>query len=114
MNIEQVAANLSLSTDTIRRWERLGMIPPVPRNRDGFRIFDETAIKWVKFAQLLNAMNISPDFQIEYVKLAQLGKKATPARRSLLEEQLTQLNEDHQCLTDRLNQMEKMVEEEPA
>ena len=35
MNIQQVAEKLSISTDTIRRWERLGMIPPVTRDSDG-------------------------------------------------------------------------------
>lgn len=114
MNIEEVATKFDISTDTIRRWERLGMIPRVPRNDEGLRVFDDTAIQWVRYAKLFNTMNISPDFQIEYVKLAQMGKQATPARQSLLKEKLDQLKEDHQCLTDQLNQMEKMVEEELA
>lgn len=75
MNIQQVAEKLSISTDTIRRWERLGMIPPITRDSNGVRTFTDTDIRWIKYAKLLNAMNISPDFQIEYVKLAILGKK---------------------------------------
>lgn len=112
MNIQQVAEKLSISADTIRRWERLGMIPPITRDRDGLRTFTDTDIRWVEYAKLLNMMNVSPDFQIEYVKLVMLGKKAIPARQSLLQEQLNQLKEDHQCLTDRINEMEKMVEKE--
>ena len=112
MNIQQVAEKLSIPTDTIRRWERLGMIPPITRDRDGLRTFTDTDIRWVEYAKLLNMMNVSPDFQIEYVKLAMLGKKAIPARQSLLQEQLNQLKEDHQCLTDCINEMEKMVEKE--
>lgn len=112
MNIQQVAEKLSISTDTIRRWERLGMIPPVTRDSDGLRTFTDADVRWVKYAKLLNMMNVSPDFQIEYVKLAMLCKKAIPARQSLLQEQLNQLKEDHQCLTDCINEMEKMVEKE--
>lgn len=112
MNIQQVAEKLSISTDTIRRWERLGMIPPITRDRDGLRTFTDTDIRWVEYAKLLNMMNVSPDFQIEYVKLAMLGKEAIPARQSLLQEQLNQLKEDHQCLTDCINEMEKIVEKE--
>ncbi|MBM6754320.1 MerR family transcriptional regulator [Lactobacillus alvi] len=110
MNIQQVAKKVSLSTDTIRRWERLGMIPPITRNSDGLRTFTDEDIRWVKHAKLLNMMNVSSDFQIEYVKLAMLGKKAIPARLSLLQEQLDQLKEDHQRLTDQINEMEKTVE----
>lgn len=105
MNIQQVAKKVSLSTDTIRRWERLGMIPPITRNSDGLRTFTDEDIRWVKHAKLLNMMNVSSDFQIEYVKLAMLGKKAIPARLSLLQEQLDQLKEDHQRLTDQINEM---------
>lgn len=110
MNIQQVAKEVSLSTDTIRRWERLGMIPPITRNSDGLRTFTDEDIRWVKHAKLLNMMNVSSDFQIEYVKLAMLGNKAIPARLSLLQEQLDQLKEDHQRLTDQINEMEKTVE----
>ena len=112
MNIQQVAKKLSLSTDTIRRWERLGMIPPVTRNEDGLRKFTKADIRWVKYAKLLNMMNVSPDFQIEYVKLAMLGKNATPARQSLLNEQLGHINDDHRCLVDQLTDMEKTIEKE--
>lgn len=110
MNIQQVAKKVSLSTDTIRRWECLGMIPPITRNSDGLRTFTDEDIRWVKHAKLLNMMNVSSDFQIEYVKLAMLGNKAIPARLSLLQEQLDQLKEDHQRLTDQINEMEKTVE----
>ena len=112
MNIQQVAEKLSISTDTIRRWERLGMIPPVTRNSDGLRTFTDADVRWVKYAKILNMMNVSPDFQIEYVKLVKLGKDALPARLSLLNEQVDQLKEDHKCLVDQLNQMEKTIEEE--
>lgn len=112
MNIQQVAEKLSLSTDTIRRWERLGMIPPVTRNSDGLRTFTDTDVRWVKYAKLLNTMNVSPDFQIEYVKLVRLGRNALPARKDLLNEQLDQITESHKCLVDQINEMEKSVEEE--
>lgn len=110
MNIQQVAEKLALSTDTIRRWERLKMIPPITRDDQGLRTFTNTDIRWLKHAKLLNSMNVSPDFQIEYVKLAMLGKKAIPARQTLLREQLDQLKNHHQRLTEQINDMEKMVE----
>lgn len=102
MDIQQVAEKLVLSTDTIWRWERLGMIPPITRDDHGLRTFTNTDIRWLKHAKILNSMNVSPDFQIEYVKLAMLGEKAIPARKTLLQEQLDQLKEDHQCLINQL------------
>ena len=112
MKIEDVANQLALSTDTIRRWERIGIIPPIKRNQVGEREFDQDDVKWLQDAQLLNTMHVSDDFQIEYVKLVQLGKQAAPARQSLLREQLDQLKDQQHCLLDRIQQMESMIEKQ--
>lgn len=114
MNIQQVSEKLALPTDTIRRWERLGMIPPVKRNAAGRREFSLEDLQWLEYAQLLTAMHVSKDFQIEYVKLAMLVENAKPARESLLHEQLAKLKDDHQCLLDRIHQMEKLVDKKAS
>ncbi len=47
-------------------------------------------------------MEVSLDFQIEYVKLVKLGKKAKPARKDLLNEQLAKLTASYHCLVERI------------
>lgn len=89
MDIQQAAEQLSISPDQIRHWEHAGIIPPIERNRQGFR-------------------------QIEYVKLAQLGKEATPARVNLLKEQLATLKDDYQSLVDEIGRIEGLVKERQA
>lgn len=112
MNIQQVAAELLISPDTIRRWERLGMIPPIKRDNNGIRNLTKRDLQWLKFAKLLHAMNISSDFQIEYVKLVMLGKYATLARQTFVEEKLAQLQADYQYLVKQIKQIEQLVENE--
>lgn len=109
MNIQEVAVKVGIAPDQIRCWERLGMIPPITRGQDGIRHFGKRDVKWLEYAKLLNEMDVSPDFQIEYVKLVQLGKQATPARRDLINEQLTKLKNEHQCLLERIKTMETNV-----
>lgn len=109
MDIKQVAMKVGVTPDQIRRWERLGMIPPIMRDQNGIRNFKDRDVEWLKYAKLLNEMDVSPDFQIEYVKLVELGKQATPARQDLINEQLDKLKDEHQCLLDRIKAMDTEV-----
>lgn len=114
MDIQQAAEQLSISPDQIRHWEHAGIIPPIERNQQGFRQVEAADLEWLRFAKMLNQMHVSRDFQIEYVKLAQLGKEATPARVNLLKEQLATLKDDYQSLVDEIERIEGLVKERQA
>ena len=45
MTIAEVSRQYGLSADTLRYYERIGMIPPVPRTHGGIRDYDETSIR---------------------------------------------------------------------
>ena len=111
MQIQQVAKELSVHPDTIRRWERLGIIPQVRRDSDGLRNFSDRDVQWLKCAKVLNQFGVSTDFQREYTHLVMLGKKAAPARHTFLKEQLVQMQNDHQSVISAIDQMEKLDEQ---
>ena len=41
MNIKKVSELTGITADTIRYYERIGLIPPVPRNQAGIRDFSQ-------------------------------------------------------------------------
>ena len=41
MTIREIAAKTNMSTDTLRYYGRIGLLPPVPRNAAGIRNYDE-------------------------------------------------------------------------
>ena len=49
MTITEVSKKYGLSADTLRYYERIGLIPPVHRNSSGNRDYTENDCKWVKF-----------------------------------------------------------------
>lgn len=49
MTIKEVATKFDITTDTLRYYERIGLIPEVPRTAAGIRDFDEVSIKWIEF-----------------------------------------------------------------
>ena len=45
MTIAEVSRRYAISADTLRYYERIGLIPPVPRNKSGIRDYDEESCR---------------------------------------------------------------------
>ena len=48
MTITEVSKRYELNADTIRYYERIGLIPRVNRNKSGIRDFTEEDCRWVE------------------------------------------------------------------
>ncbi|MGL4491126.1 MAG: MerR family transcriptional regulator [Rhizobiaceae bacterium] len=47
MQIHEAAARSGLSADTIRYYEKSGMLPKIPKDKSGWRHFDAGAMEWL-------------------------------------------------------------------
>ena len=47
MTIAEVSRQYDISADTLRYYERIGLIPPVPRNKGGIRDYDQESCGWI-------------------------------------------------------------------
>ena len=91
MIIAEVSRKFELSQDTLRYYERVGMIPPVNRTPSGLRDYTEEDCQWVELAKCMRSAGLPVEAMIEYLKLTQQGNETIPARRDLLLEQREQL-----------------------
>ena len=91
MTIAQVSEKYGLSQDTLRYYERVGMIPPVHRTAGGIRDYTEEDCDWVSLAKCMRSAGLPVEAMAEYVRLAQHGDDTIPQRRDLLLEQRRQL-----------------------
>lgn len=106
MTIKEASRKYGITPDTLRYYERIGIIPPVPRNRSGIRDYDEASCGWIELTTCLRAAGVRIEALIEYTSLFQQGDGTIEARRELLMEQRRQLTarmEDMQRSLDRLN-----------
>lgn len=103
MTIAQVSKQFDLTPDTLRYYERIGLIPPVPRNRSGVRSYGESDIRWVEFIRCMRASGLPIEVLIEYVGLFQLGDSTAAARKDLLKEQRA-------ALAARITEMQATLE----
>lgn len=87
MTIKEVSERFQLSQDTLRYYERVGMIPAVTRTKSGVRDYQEADLKWVELAKCMRSAGLPVETMIEYVKLFQEGDRTIEARMLLLKEQ---------------------------
>ena len=91
MNIKQAAEMFNLIVDTLRYYERVGIIPPVSRNSSGYKTKD---LNWVYLVKNLRNAGLSIESLIEFSTLAQLRDKQNveDAQKHILKEQLVELD----------------------
>lgn len=106
MTIAEVSRKYDITADTLRYYERIGLIPAVPRNKSGIRDYDEASCGWVELMKCMRSAGVQIEALIEYVALYQQGDGTIDARRELLVEQREQLRArmaDMQASLDRLD-----------
>ena len=50
MTIKEVSEKYQITQDTLRYYERIGMIPAVPRTSGGIRNYGEADLGWIELA----------------------------------------------------------------
>lgn len=91
MTIAEVCKKYDLTQDTVRYYERIGLIPTIPRTESGIRNFDEESCRWIEFIKCMRNAGMEIEILLEYVDLFKQGKSTVQARRRLLEEQRERL-----------------------
>lgn len=93
MNIAEVSKKYDLTQDTLRYYERVGLLPRVNRTSSGIRDYTEEDCRWVEFIKCMRQAGLPIEVLIEYVALYQKGDETIQARKQLLIEQREQLIE---------------------
>lgn len=109
LSIKEVSEKYDISADTLRYYEKVGVIPPVTRTPSGMRDYSESDISWVKNAKCMRAAGLSIDFLIEYQKLYSKGDSTFSARLDLLSEQRNILLIQKQQLEETLAKLEYKI-----
>lgn len=117
MTIKEVSEKFGISQDTLRYYERVGMIPHVTRTAGGIRNYQESDIGWVEMALCMRSAGLPIEAMIEYVRLFQEGDETIPARlqllldqREALIEQQAQIDSTLKRLNYKISRYERAVE----
>jgi DNA-binding transcriptional MerR regulator len=87
MKIAEVSEKHGLSSDTLRYYERIGLILPVNRSASGIRDYNETDLQRIDFIKCMRSAGLSIEVLIEYLALVQQGDNTIETRKEILKEQ---------------------------
>lgn len=96
MNIQEAATASGLGIDTIRFYEKAGMLPTVPRDRRGWRHFPPPLLEWLRNLARLRATGMPMADMQRFAAL--VHAPATPAN---VAERLAILHAHDRRLADR-------------
>ena len=103
MKIAEVSERYGISSDTLRYYERIGLIPPVNRNESGIRDYNELDLRRVEFIKCMRSAGLPVEVLIEYVGLYQQGDQTIEARKEILKEQ-------REILAAKIAEMQKTLD----
>lgn len=103
MTISDVSKKFELTQDTLRYYERIGLIPSVNRNRSGIRDYTEEDCRWIEFIKCMRSAGLPIEALIEYVSLYQQGDETLAIRKELLIDQRNHL-------MDKFEELKKTIE----
>jgi len=103
MKIAEVSERYGISSDTLRYYERVGLIPPVNRNGSGIRDYNELDLRRVDFIKCMRGAGLPIEVLIDYVDLVQQGDQTIEARKEILKEQ-------RELLATRIQEMQQTLD----
>ena len=102
MTIKEVSEKYGISQDTLRYYERIGVIPEVTRTAGGIRDYQEKDVKWVELAVCMRNAGLPIESLIEYQRLYQIGDSTIQARLELLNGQMDVLKEQKKQIEETM------------
>lgn len=102
LTIKEVSEKYGIPAETLRYYEKVGVIPPVTRTAGGIRDYQEEDLAWVENAKCMRSAGLSIEFLIEYLKLFNEGDSTFEARLNLLNEQKKLLLEQKEQLEETI------------
>lgn len=115
MTIAEVSRKYGLSADTLRYYEKEGLIPPVRRRENGLRDYSQQDCNWVEFIKCMRGAGLSIETLREYVRLFKQGNRTLQKRKNLLikeREALQARIQEQQAVLKRLNYKIEIYEEQ--
>ena len=110
MTIKEVAEKFNMTNDTLRYYEKVGLIGPIKKNSSGIRDYSEEDLKRIEFIKCMRSAGISIEVLKKYVDLYDEGENTKLKRQQLLEEEQEKLEEKIKTMTEALDKLKYKIE----
>jgi len=115
--IRSMAERCGMTAHTLRYYERVGLIQPVERARNGHRRYSDADEAWLHFLHCMRATSMPIREMQRYAELREKGDATSLERRKILEDhqagiaaQIVELQQAHALLTHKIANYKKIEE----
>lgn len=109
MKISEVSKKFNISPDTLRYYEKIGLIPHVNRNSSGIREYTEEDCNWIEFILCMKNAGLPIKTLIKYVELFQQGDDTIEERKELLITEREKLRIKIQNMQETLDRLDYKI-----
>lgn len=116
MTIAEVAKQYGLTPDTLRYYEKVGLIPAVGRTPGGIRDYQQDDCRWIEFIKCMRASGLPVEVLVEYVALFQQGDGTANERklllirqRDILKKRIAEMQTTLERLEEKIQRYEKHI-----
>lgn len=110
MTIKEVSDKYSITKDTLRYYEKIGLLKNVPRLKNGIRDYDDDSCKKIEFIKCMRNAGVEIDILIEYMNLLEEGKSTVFSRLDLLKRQREKLLEKRDNIDQTINRLDYKID----
>lgn len=109
MTISEVSEKYGLTAVTLRYYEKIGLIPPVTRNKSGVRDYQLEECGWVEFVKCMRSAGMPVETLLQYMALLREGEHTKPERMQLLVRQREALLEKRREMDETIRRLESKI-----
>ena len=109
MTISEVSKKCNISADTLRYYEKEGLISYVSRTEGGVRNYTEDDCARIGFIKCMRSAGLSIEVLKQYFELFARGKRTLKARRDLLSAEREKLRARMTDLQDTLKRLDYKI-----
>ena len=109
MTISEISKKCNVSPDTLRYYEKVGLLSDVNRTSGGIRNYTEQDCAQVEFVKCMRSAGLSIEVLQKYFELFKRGKRTLKARRDLLAKERENLQMRFKELQDTIKRLDYKI-----
>ncbi|CAN5740160.1 N/A [soil metagenome] len=109
LTVSRLAAQAGISSDTVRYYDRIGVLRPAPRTASGYRIYEVDAVERLHFVKSAQRLGLKLDEIRELLEIRDEGACPCGHADALIDRRIGELDEEIGRLTALRGELQQMV-----
>ncbi len=111
LTVSKLASQVGTSSDTLRYYERIGLLPPPARSASGYRLYGDDAVERVRFIKRAQRFGLRLEEIGELLSIRERGMCPCGSTRRMLEARVAELTEEMAALGRLRDDIQRMIDD---